>query len=110
MFYLIFTDITGAGFFIATMASSCFVALYATAVNLITGIPSAIFLTSCVFPLLPGSNLYFTVFGSITNDKDMFSIQGKTMLLVAVGIALGYITIDVVSKFIEVIRLTYFRK
>lgn len=110
MFYLFFTDITGAGFFLATMASSCFVALYATAVNLITGIPSAIFLTSCVFPLLPGSNLYFTVFGSITNDKDMFSLQGKTMLLIAVGIALGYITIDVVSKFIEVIKMTYFRK
>lgn len=108
MFYLVFTDITGAGFFMATVASSCFVAIYSTVINLITGIPAAIFLTSCVFPLLPGSNLYFTVFGSITNDRDMFSTQGRTMLLIAVGIALGYITIDIVSKFIDIVKTKYF--
>jgi uncharacterized membrane protein YjjP (DUF1212 family) len=110
IFYLVFEDVTGSGFFLATMASSCFIAVFATVVNLFTGIPSAIFLTSCVFPLLPGSNLYYTVFGSIINDPKLFSTQSKTMLLIAAGIALGYITIDVMSKFIEIIRTTYFMK
>lgn len=108
--YLLVVEFTGSGFFVATMASSCFVALYAGAVNAITKIPAAIFLTSCVFPLLPGSNLYYTVFGAVANQPDLAKSQGSTMLLVAIGIALGYISMDVVSKLIQIVRDSYFSK
>ena len=97
-------------FFIATMVSACFIALFASLVNAFTGIPSAIFLTSCVFPLLPGSNLYYTVFGTVSNNAELFRSQGRAMLLIALGIALGYITMDVVSNIIQIIRNTYFRR
>ena len=108
--YLFAVNEFGCGFFIATMVSSCFIALYASIVNAFTGIPSAIFLTSCVFPLLPGSNLYYTVFGSVSDNPELFRTQGRAMVLIALGIALGYITMDVVSNIIQIIRNTYFRR
>ena len=108
--YLYVVDQFKCGFFIATMISACFIALFASLVNAFTGIPSAIFLTSCVFPLLPGSNLYYTVFGTVSNNDELFRTQGRAMLLIAIGIALGYITMDVVSNILQIIRNTYFRR
>ena len=36
--------------------------------------------------------------------------MGREMLLIAIGIALGYITMDVVSNIIQIFRNTYFRR
>jgi len=93
-------------FFLATMISACFIALYAGVVNAATRIPAPIFLTSCAFPLLPGSNLYYTVFGLVSRDMELFRSQGIKMLLVSIGIALGFI---IVSNFIQIVRSIYFR-
>lgn len=108
--YLFVTKEFGAGFFTATMISACFVALYGSVINAGTGIPQAIFMTSCVFPLLPGSNLYYAVFGAVSNDPQLFSSQGIKMLLVAMAIALGHITMDVLTVFIRILRNTYFTR
>ena len=91
--------------FTATLLSSCFVALYAGAVNAVTKIPSAIFLTSCVFPLLPGSSLYYAVYGLVCENMDMFRSHGRAMLLTSIGIALGFI---IVNNLIHIIRRVFF--
>ena len=87
--------------FAATLVSACFVALYAGVVNAITKIPAAIFLTSCVFPLLPGSNMYFAVFGLVSRNMELARAQGLKLLLTAVGIALGFI---IVSNFMILVK------
>lgn len=93
--------------FVATLASACFVSLYADLVNAVTRIPSAIFLTSCVFPLLPGSNLYYSLYGLVSRNMELAGSQGMKMLLTAIGIALGFI---IVNNFIICIRNVFFRR
>ena len=101
--YIIVADVLGAGFFSATLAGAVFVAFYANMVNMFTNIPSAIFQITCIFPLLPGSNLYFTVLGAVTKEHELFTSQGRKMILIAVGIALGYIIVDVMIKFVRIL-------
>ena len=67
----------------------------------ITGIHSAVFRISCVLPLLPGSNLYYMVFGATASDFVLFRSQGLKMITIAVAIAFGYIAVDVVTRLIK---------
>ena len=98
----------GADYFVATLAGAVFVAFYADMVNIFTKIPAAIFQIACVFPLLPGSNLYFTVLGAVTKNRELFFSQGRKMILIALGIALGYIIIDVILKFVRIFLYKWF--
>ena len=92
--------------FVATLVSACFVAFYAGLVNAVTKIPAAIFLTSCVFPLLPGSNMYYAVFGLVSHNMELARSQGLKMLLTALGIALGFI---IVSNFMLFVKNVFLR-
>lgn len=95
----------GCNYFIATLQCACVVAVYALIVSRAAGIHSAVFRISCVLPLLPGSNLYFTVFGAITSDFELFRSQGLKMILVAVAIAFGYITVDVIVRLFKLVTI-----
>lgn len=91
--------ITRRARYIATAAGSLgFMVLYAIIVSRLTGIPGAVFRISCVLPLLPGANLYYTVLGAISHDSPLFADQGIKMLMISAGIALGYIAVDVIEK------------
>ena len=101
VFYLV--DVTlSADYFTATIAASMFVAIYAYIVNLATKIPSAVFQIGCVFPLIPGSNLYFMLLGMVSGDNALFADQGKKLILITIGIALGFIIVDVIEKIIRI--------
>ena len=52
--------------------------------------------------LIPGSNLYFMVLGMISGNKAMFAEQGIKLILITIGIALGFIIIDVIEKIIRI--------
>lgn len=97
-------DITLDGdYFTATLTAACFVALYAYIVSITAKIPSAITHISCIIPLVPGSNLYFSVLGAVTGNHELFASQGKKLILIALGIALGFILVDAIVKFIRII-------
>ena len=106
--YIIVSDLFGAGYFSATLAGAVFVAFYADMVNIFTKIPAAIFQITCIFPLIPGSNLYFTVLGAVIKNHELFITQGRKMILIALGIALGYIIIDVIIKLVRILLYKWF--
>ena len=95
----------GGSSFIATLQGACIVALYAIIIQRMTKIPGLIFRIACILPLVPGSKLYYTVLGAITADFSMFKSQGSMMLLIAAGIALGYISVDVLERLAGIIRI-----
>jgi len=86
--------------FAATLISAIFVAEYAFIMSRVNKAPATIFLTACVFPLIPGPNLYYMMYGLV--DKDMeFAIEHTVVLIVTcLGIAFGYIIVDIFNKYL----------
>ena len=102
--YLLINDPAGTNYFYATMAAACFVALYGNVVSALSGIPSTVFLLTSVFPLIPGSALYYTVYGGIFRNNEMFHEYGRRLILVCGAIALGYIIIEALYKYTSMIK------
>lgn len=65
--YLIVFEIEPSNF-LATLVAAIFVAAYAFVMSRINKAPSTIFLTASVFPLIPGPNLYYMMYGCVTRD------------------------------------------
>lgn len=103
----VLTEQLGMGVFDATFICAMLIIFYASIVSRFVKIPSGILRISCVFPLIPGTNLYFMVFGVVTLNNELFRTQGKQMILIALGIALGYIIADVIIKFIRIAVYKY---
>lgn len=89
------------GLFAAILAGAAFVAFYSAVLERAVNIPSIVILTACIFPLIPGSDLYYTVMGAIAHDYDLFQIHGRMLLLICIGISLGFIIVDVGQKYLH---------
>ena len=84
--------------FFATIMGATFVAGYAFIMSRVNRAPSTIFLTASVFPLIPGPNLYYMMYGIVSNDSAMAVEQAKVLLETCLGIAFGFIIVDVISR------------
>ena len=84
--------------FVATLIASIFVAFYAFIMSRINKAPSTIFLTASVFPLIPGPNLYYMMYGCVSRDYGM--AVGETIVLLAtcLAIAFGFNIVDILSR------------
>lgn len=85
----------------ATLAGAAFVALYSIVVENLVNIPATVILTACIFPLIPGSDLYYTVSAAILHDHDLFQTHGRMLILICLGISVGFIIVDVAQKYLE---------
>ena len=85
-------------YFLATLIAAIFVAIYAEIMARVNRAPSTIFLTTCAVPLIPGSNLYNTVYGLVTQDYDFAYLNAVTAIVVALGICFGFIMVTVIMK------------
>ena len=86
--------------FFATIMGATFVAGYAFVMSRVNRAPSTIFLTASVFPLIPGPNLYYMMYGIVSNDSAMAIEQAKVLFETCLGIAFGFIIVDVISRVI----------
>ena len=84
--------------FLATLLASIFVAFYAFIMSRINKAPSTIFLTASVFPLIPGPNLYYMMYGCVSRDMEMAFRETVVLLATCLAIAFGFIIVDVVSR------------
>ena len=84
--------------FVATLAAAVFVGLYAFIMSRINKAPSTIFLTASVFPLIPGPNLYYMMYGGVSNDMNMAIEEAIVLFTTCLAIALGFNIVDVVSR------------
>lgn len=102
--YRFIAGLTNEDVFMATLVAACVAAFFANVVAFIVKTPPSVFLTTCVCPLLPGSSFYQTLYAIIMSDSASFNEHGRTVLLVCVAIALGYIIIEVLFKYTRVIK------
>ena len=86
--------------FAATMTASVFSGLYGQIIARIKKSPATIFSTICILPLLPGSALYYTMYGIVTRNAELSSTKGVELGLICFGIVLGFMIVEVVNRFI----------
>ena len=84
-------------------------------------IPATVILTACIFPLIPGSDLYYTVSAAILHNHDLtvsaailhnhdlFLTHGRALILICIGISVGFIIVDVAQKYMELFRLKIYK-
>lgn len=95
--YLIVYEMEPSNFF-ATLVAATFVAFYAFIMSRINKAPSTIFLTASVFPLIPGPNLYYMMYGGVSGNLNMAFSETIILLATCLAIAFGFIIVDVVSR------------
>lgn len=96
--YLIVYELNPSNF-LATMVGALFVSAYASVMARINKAPATIFLTASVFPLIPGPNLYYMMYGAINQDVKMTYEQGIILLATCVAIAFGFLIVEVANRY-----------
>lgn len=97
--YLLMTLVTGSVFG-ATMAASVFCGLYAQIMARIHKTPATLFSTICVFPLIPGTSLYYTMYGLVTKNTGLAGEKSVELVLTCFGIVLGFMVVEVIERVI----------
>ncbi|MBE5902308.1 MAG: threonine/serine exporter family protein [Lachnospiraceae bacterium] len=85
--------------FFSTLVAACFVAAFAYVMARRNKMPSTIFLTSAVMPLIPGSNLYYMMYAVTRSDSALLKSETVTLLETCLAIALGFLVFDAVMRY-----------
>lgn len=85
--------------FPSILISAAVCGLYAQIVGRIRKCPSTIFQTISIFPLIPGSTLYYMMFGAVTGDISLAVNRGMALLLTCFGIVLGFMAVEAAITF-----------
>ena len=86
--YLFGVD-AGLGIFLPCLFASAFSALYAEVLARVKKAPAVLFFIPAVIPLVPGSNLYYTMLGIGVKDWAAAKLNAVLTLQYALSIALG---------------------
>lgn len=95
--YMIVFEIEPSNF-LATLVAAIFVAAYAFVMSRINKAPSTIFLTASVFPLIPGPNLYYMMYGCVTRDIPLAFSETVILLATCLAIAFGFNIVDIAAR------------
>lgn len=86
--------------FAATLAGSAMSALFAQIMARVNKAPATTFQTVSAIPLIPGASLYYMMYGFVTQNYDFALKKGVDLVMACFGIVLGFMVIEVVSKYI----------
>ena len=100
--YYVCFEMTNSNFQ-ATLFGAIFVAIFAQIMARVNRAPATIFLCVCVFPLVPGPNLYYMMYYLVLENYKVAKEEAVTLVLTCVGIALGFIVVDIFNKYIVII-------
>ena len=97
--YLLAAAFMGTGF---SSAVCCAVVcgFYAQIVARIKKTPVTIFSSICIFPLIPGSSLYYMMAALVTQENRLALEHGITLFATCFAIVLGNMAVEVVSRHI----------
>ena len=101
--YIVMLSLADGNYFTATLVAACFAAVYANVSGYAVKTPPTVFLTMCVYPLLPGAALYRLIYSIIMDDRIGYHEYGRRIFLVCIAISLGYIIVEVLYKYSKVI-------
>lgn len=106
--YIVVFDMNPSNF-LATLVAAVFVAAYAFIMSRVNKAPSTIFLTASVFPLIPGPNLYYMMYGCVSKDMNLVFNEMLVLLATCLAIAFGFIIVDVASRSVMYMMKTEYR-
>ena len=92
------------GYFVPYLVASIFVALYAEVMARINRAPAWIFITSAAVPLIPGGSLYYTMAGLVNGDQELFMTSGRTALIIALAISLGFVLEAIIARYYRMFK------
>ena len=95
--YVIVFEITPSNF-LATLIAAIFVAFYAFVMSRVNKAPSTIFLTASVFPLIPGPNLFYMMYGFASQDQAMAINETIVLVVTCLAIAFGFNIVDIATR------------
>lgn len=89
MVYLVVVQEFDAGVGVASLAASLVLAIVSAILAVQMKAPATIFLVTGIFPLVPGSNIYYAAYHMIQGELSTCAEKGVETLLIAGGIAVG---------------------
>lgn len=84
----------------ATILASVVCGLYGQIMARVNKTPATIFTTICLLPLIPGSSLYYAVYGVVTRNSELSYGKGVELGMVCFGIVLGFMIVEVANRFL----------
>ncbi len=84
----------------ATLLASFLCGLYGQIMARVNKSPATIFTTICILPLIPGSSLYYAMYGVVTRNVELSYSKGVELGLTCFGIVLGFMVVEVVNRFL----------
>ena len=87
------------GLFLSILLSAAVCAVYAQFMARIRKCPATVFQTISIFPLIPGSALYYMMYGAVTGDQTLAVDRGLALLLTCVAIVLGFLIVEACISF-----------
>ncbi len=97
--YLVLSQ-TELNLFMSTFAATAAVYIWCEIMARIMKAPVTLFLAPGIIPLLPGSNLYYTVLALLNQQHGEFQVQGQTTVIVTIGIASGVVLSSIVVTYV----------
>ena len=95
--------------FLTNLIASAVCGIYAQIMARVDKAPATIFITIGVLPLLPGSSLYYSMLGLVTNDTALSAARGSTLVRTAFGIVMGLMLVESAVGFV-LGAIDYFNK
>lgn len=87
-----------AGPFISALVSALVLASYADIMAHLLKVPATVMIIPGIIPAVPGGRLYFTMQAAVSGNMDEFYSQGRTVLLITAGLAVGIIGVTAISR------------
>ena len=84
----------------ASLLASVVIGLYAQIMARVHRVPATVFTTICLLPLIPGSSLYYSLYGIVTKNAELASSKAADLGLTCFGIVLGFMAVEVVNRFL----------
>ncbi len=86
--------------FAATLFASIFCGLFGQIMARVNKTPATIFTTICILTLIPGSSLYYAMYGIVTRNAELSYTKGIALGMTCFGIVLGFMVVEVANRFI----------
>ena len=93
LLYRVMTELVGATVFEGTFLATALVVLLSRFVSVAERCPATIFVTSGIFPLVPGAGICWAAYYLVTNQFPQAAVHGYSALQTMVGIVIGIVFI-----------------
>ena len=88
----------GVGLFTASLISAVVAAAYADVMAHVLKVPATVMIIPGIIPAVPGGRLYYTMLAAVNSDMEGFYSEGKNVLLITAGLAIGIIGVTAISR------------